>query len=121
MKFQIKSLSGELEEENKKFLRKRVLWLEQHVVESANLTVGVKQHITKKSNQAYEIFFHLTMQGLKKPMYVRTYGNSFADAVAKAENKIQRQVIRKKERSKGFRFKLPSLPKLPKISLRRKK
>ncbi|OQA52583.1 MAG: hypothetical protein BWY43_00454 [candidate division WS2 bacterium ADurb.Bin280] len=119
MKFQIKSLSGELEEDQKKFLRKRILWLEKHLPESSVLTVGVKQHITKKSNQAYEIILHLTLQNVKKPLYVRTFANTLADTIAKAEDKIQRQVVRIKERKKGIRFKMPSI-KLPKIRFRKR-
>jgi len=119
MKFQIKSLSGELDDEQKKFLRKRILWLEKHLPESSTLTVGVKQHITKKSNQAYEIILHLLLQNVKKPLYVRSFANSFADAIAKAEDKIERQVVRIKERKKGFRFKVPSI-KLPKIRFRKR-
>lgn len=124
MKFQIKSLAGELEEGKKKYLRKRILWLEKHISESANLTVGVKQHITKKSDQAFEIIFHLVVQGAKKPIYVRTFGNSFNEAVDKAEAKIERIVVKSKERGRGIRFKMPSmprLPKLPKLSLKRSK
>lgn len=121
MKFQIKSLGGELEEEKKKYLRKRIVWLEDHILESATLTIGVRQHITKKSNQAFEVIFHLIVQGSKRPLYVRTFGNSFNVAVDKAEGKIERIVVKKKEKGSKFRFKLPSMPKIPKLSLRRGK
>lgn len=121
MKFQIKSLSGELEEEKKKYLRKRILWLEERLPEGANLTVGIRQHITKKSTQAFEVIFHLILQGVKKPVYVKVFENSFNAAVDKAEGKIERLVVKRKEKGMRFKFKLPSMPKVPKISLRRAK
>lgn len=121
MKFQIKSLSGELEEEKKKYIRKRILWLEEHLPDGANLTIGIRQHITKKSNQAFEVIFHLVLQGVKRPAYVKVWGNSFAEAVDKAEEKIERLVVKRKEKGLKFRFKLPSMPKIPKLSFKRNK
>jgi len=121
MKFQIKSLAGELEEEKKKYLRKKVLWLEKHLPEASHLTIGVKQHITKKSNQAFEVIFHLILQGVKRPIYVRVYEDSFDNAVDKAEEKVERSVVKIKEKGSRFRFKLPSIPKLPRISFRKAK
>lgn len=118
MKFQIKTLAGELDEEKKKYLRKRILWLEKHLPEGSALTVGIKEHITKKSNQAFEIIFHLILHGNKKPIYARVWNNSFSVAVDNAEDKIERIVIRRKEKGLKFKFRLPSIPK---ISLKRNK
>lgn len=121
MKFQIKSLAGELEEEKKKYLRKKILWLEKHLPDASNLTIGVRQHITKKSNQAFEVIFHLILQGVKRPIYVRVFENSFDNAVDKAEEKIERLVVKTKERKSRFRFKLPSMPNIRQISFRKDK
>jgi len=114
MKLQIKSLSGEVGEDYKKYLRKRTLWLEEHIPGNSILTVGVREHITKKSNQAFEVIFHLFVPNNKKPVYVRTFRNSFSEAVDLAKKKIERIVVKRKER--GFRIKF----KLPKISLRKR-
>ena len=69
MNLQIKSLSGILNEEEKKAIRKSLLPLENLVENSALLTVGVRQHITKRSNQAYELVVHLVVPGKKHPIY----------------------------------------------------
>ena len=108
MILQIKSLSGSLQEEQKKYIRKRFLWLEKHLPNSAVLTIGVREHITKRSNQAYEILVHLDVPKTKKPYYVRTFGNSFTESLDAAKSKIERMVLRLKEKS-GFKFKVPPL------------
>jgi ribosome-associated translation inhibitor RaiA len=106
MILQIKSLSGGLQEDQKKYIRKKFLWLEDHLPNSAVLTVGVREHVTKKSNQAYEVLLHLDTPGTKKPYYVRTYANGFTQAVDPAKDRIERMVLRLKER-KGFKLKIP--------------
>jgi len=114
MKFIIKSLSGQLEEDEKKVIRKKLLWFEDHLPNNASLTVGVKQHITKKSNQAFEVIIHLFIPKVKKPVYVRVIKNSLADAIDIIREKIERIVLKKKDK-KQFKFKL----KLPKLGLKK--
>ena len=114
MQLVIKQLTGELSEQEKQYLRQRFLWLKEHINNSSVLTVGVKEHITKKSNQAYEIILHLIRPGMKKAIYVKTYGNDFKGPVDKAKDKIERIVIKQKER--GF-MRL----RIPRITFRRRK
>ncbi len=124
MKLQIKSLSGGLNESEKQYLRKKLLWLEERLPNSAILTVGVKENITKRSNQAIELFIHLSVPKLKKPIYVKVYKNSFTEAVDLAKDKVERIVVKHKEKGSRFRVKMPKLrvPKIKfKLSFRRKK
>lgn len=110
MNLQIKSLSGELSEEEKKYLRKKFLWFEEHLPNSAILTAGVREHITKKSNQAFEVILHLIIPGAKKPIYSRVFRNTFTEAVDLSRKKIERVVVRGKNQKKfSFRLKLPGL------------
>lgn len=107
MTLQIKSLSGELHEDEKKLIRKKFLWFEEHLPNSSVLTVGVRQHITKRSNQAFELILHLTIPNVKKPVYVKVFANSFAEAIDIAKDKLERIVLKRKE--KGFRFRFKPL------------
>jgi len=107
MNLQIKSLSGQLEEEQKRLLRKKLLWLEEHVSNSAVITVGIRQHITKKSNQAYEIILHLVIAGEKRPIYIKIFRNSFAEAVDVAKDKLERIVLKRKDKRPALKFKVP--------------
>ena len=108
MQLIIKQLTSDLSEQEKQYLRKKFLWLKERMGGSSVLTIGVKEHITKKSNQAYEIILHLVKAGIKKPIYIKTYGNDLRTAVDKAKDKIERIVIKRKER--GFlRLKIPRL------------
>jgi len=106
MTLQIKSLSGVLTEDEKKTIRKALLPLEKFIPNSAVLTVGVRQHITKKSNQAFEIVVHLAVPGRKHPIYSKIYRNSLEEAVNIAREKIERQLIRAKD---GRRFQVKEL------------
>lgn len=114
MKFQIKSLSGGLDENQKQYLRKKFLWLEEHLPNSAILTVAVRENVTKRSNQAFEVIAHLVVVKLKKPIYIRTYKNTFTEAVDVVRDKIERAVVKNKEKSGKFRLKVPKV----KINLR---
>lgn len=109
MNLQIKSLSGVVNEEEKKYLRKRMLWFEERLPNNSFLTVGVKQKITKKSNQAVEIILHLILVGTKKPIYVKVAKNNFNEAVDISRGKLERIVLKKKDKSRKFRFKMPVL------------
>jgi ribosome-associated translation inhibitor RaiA len=109
MKFQIKSLSGGLDENQKQYLRKKFLWLEEHLPNSATLTVAVRENVTKRSNQAFEVITHLIIPKLKRPIYVRTYKNTFTEAVDTVRNKIERTVIKNKEKSRRFNLKMPKV------------
>jgi len=109
MNLQLKSLSGQLTEEQKKYLRKQLLWFEKHLPNNATLTVGVHERITKKSNQAHEIFLHLTIPGVKKMVYIKVFKNYFNEAVDIAREKLERIVLKNKEKRR-FSFKLPRLP-----------
>ena len=80
------------------------------------MTAGVKAHITKKSNQAYELVLHLIIAGEKKPIYTRVFKNTFAEAVDLGREKIERIVLREKQK-KRFSFRLKFLS----FSLRGKK
>jgi ribosome-associated translation inhibitor RaiA len=113
MQLIIKQLTSDLSEQEKQYLRKRFLWLKEHLGGSSVLTVGIREHITKKSNQAYEIILHLVKTGVRKPIYIRTYGNDFRTAVDRAKDKIERIIIKKKERG------LLRL-RIPRLSFRRK-
>lgn len=110
----IKSLAGQLEEDEKKIIRKKLLWFDEHLPNNASFTVGIKQHITKKSNQAYEVIVHLYTPQIRKPVYVRVIKNSLADAVDIVREKIERIVLKKKEK-RELKFKL----KFPKLRLKR--
>lgn len=108
MQLTIKSLSGILEEDEKKVIRKKLLWFDEHLSNNAQMTVGVKQHITKKSNQAYEVIIHLNRPEAKnKPIYVRITKDRLADAVDIAREKIERIILKKKEK-RQFKLKFPS-------------
>lgn len=96
MNLQIKSLAGILGEEEKKVIRKSLLPLEGLVANSSMLTVGVRQHITKRSNQAYELVVHLIVPGEKHPIYAKIFKNSLEEAVNLAKEKIERQLIKPK-------------------------
>ncbi len=109
MKFQIKSLSGGLDENQKQYLRKKFLWLEEHLPNSSILTVAVRENVTKKSNQAFEIIAHLAVPKLKKPVYIRTYKNTFTEAVDTARDKVERVVVKSKEKSSKFRLRVPNV------------
>lgn len=116
MTFQLKILSGSLDEEQKKFIRKRFLWLEEHLPKAAVTTIGIKEHINKRSNQAFEVFVHLQMPNfMRKPIYTHVAGDDFKVAVDKAKNRIERIVVKKKEKTRRFKF------QIPKLSIRRKK
>ncbi len=114
MKFQIKSLSGGLDENQKQYLRKKFLWLEEHLPNSATLTVAVRENVTKRSNQAFEVIAHLIVPKLKRPIYVRIYKNTFTEAVDTVRDKIERTVVKNKEKSGRFKLKVPKV----KIKLR---
>lgn len=114
MQLQIKSLSGEIDEGQKKLIRKKFLWFEEHLPNNAVMTVGIKQHITKKSNQAFEVIVHGQIPNLK-PAYVRVFKNSFDEAINIAKDKTERLIIKNKD--KGFKFRL----KVPKLSFLRKR
>lgn len=116
MILQIKSLSGGLQEDQKQYIRKKFLWLEKHLPNAAVLTVGVREHVTKKSNQAFELMVHLDVPKTKKPYYVRVYKNGFTEAVDKSKDRIERMVLKLKEKS-GFKFKIP----VPSLKFLRKK
>jgi len=116
MILQIKTLAGTLQEEQKRYIRKKFLWLEERLPNSAVLTVGVREHITKRSNQAYEILIHLDSPKTKRPYYAKTFGNSFTESVDSARDKIERIVLRLKEK-KGFKFKI----KLPSFKFSNRK
>jgi len=109
MKLQIKSLSGELDENQKQYLRKKFLWLEERLPNSAVLTVGVREHITKKSNQAFELVVHLVAPKIKKPIYVKLFKNTFTQAVDTAKDKIERIVVKRKEQGSGMKFRVPRI------------
>lgn len=106
MQLIIKQLAGELDETQKQYLRKRFLWLKDHLNNSSILTVGVRERITKRSNQAFEIILHLIQAKVKKPVYVRVSGNDFRSAVDAAKNKLERIVLKRKDRGL-LRLRLP--------------
>lgn len=108
MNLQIKSLSGVVNEGEKKYLRKRMLWFEEHLPNNSFLTVGVKQKITKKSNQAVEIILHLILVGAKKPVYVRVAKNNFNEAVDISRGKLERIVLKNKDKGGKFKLKMPA-------------
>jgi len=110
MILQIKSLTAPLQEDQKRYIRKRLLWLEEHLPNSAVLTVGIREHITKRSNQAFEVLIHLDVPKTKRPYYVRTFGNDFTEAVDIAKKKMERIILKLKEK-KGLKLKI-SLPKI---------
>jgi len=120
MKLQLKTLSGVLDEEKKRYLRKKLLWLDEHLPNSSILTVGVREHVTKKSNQAYEVILHLIIPKVKKPIYARVFRNSFPEAVDIVKDKVERTVLKRKGRLSDLKFKITE--RLPKFQfLRRKK
>jgi ribosome-associated translation inhibitor RaiA len=98
MTLQIRSLSGILTEDEKRTIRRALLPLEKFVPNNAVFTVGVRGHITKKSNQAYEIVAHLIVPGRKRPIYSKIYRQSLEEAVNKAREKIERQLIKTKDK-----------------------
>ncbi len=104
----IKSLSGILEDEEKKVIRKKLLWFDEHLPNNSIMTVGVRHKITKKSNQAYEIIIHLNSPKTKRAVYIRMTKDNLADALDISREKLERVVLKKKEK-KQMKFKLPSL------------
>lgn len=114
MKLIIKSFSTPLDEKRKAIIRDKFLWFEKKLKNNAELTIGVEEKITKKSNEAHQLTVHLFIPGLKNPIYLQTFDDKFIRAVDKAKDKLSRIVLKDKEKGK-FKFKL----KLP--SLRRKK
>lgn len=110
MELIIKSLSGVLGEEEKKVIRKKLLWFDEHLPNNSIMTVGVKQHITKKSNQAFEIIMHLNTPKTKRAVYVRLTKDNLADALDQIREKIERIVLKKKSK-RQIKFKLPQLRK----------
>lgn len=114
MKLVIKSFSTPLDESKKTVIREKFLWFDQKLENNAELTIGVEEKITKKSNEAYHVTVHLFIPGLKKPIYLKIFEDKFINAVDKAKDKLERIVLKDKDKGK-FKFKL----KFP--SLRRKK
>lgn len=108
MELIIKSLAGEISEDEKKIVRKSMLWFDKHLPNNSVMTVGIKQHITKKSNQAYEVITHVNTAQLKKPVYVKVFRNSLVEAINISREKIERIVVKTKEQRK-LKFKLPSI------------
>ena len=108
MELLIKSLSGHLEEEDKKIIRKKLLWFDDHLPNNAVMTVGVRQNITKKSNQAYAIIIHLAIPKTKKPVYLNIAKGNLPDAIDLIREKLERIVLKKKEK-RQLKFKLPKL------------
>ena len=108
MELIIKSLAGEIGENEKKLIRKSMLWFENHLPNNAVMTIGVKQHITKKSNQAYEVITHINTVSLRKPVYVKVFRNSLVEAVNITREKVERIVVKDKD-SKKLKFKVPSI------------
>jgi ribosome-associated translation inhibitor RaiA len=109
----IKSLSGVLEEEEKKVIRKKLLWFDEHLPNNAVMTVGVRHRITKKSNQAYEIIIHLNTPKTRRAVYIRIAKDNLPEAINQAREKMERIVLKKKDKKQ---FKL----KMPRLSLRKK-
>jgi len=109
MNLQIRSLSGVLSDEEKKYLRKKLLWFEEHLPNNTTLTVGVRQHITKRSNQAIEMILHMIIPGAKKPVYVKLFKNNFNEAVDLGREKLERIVLKRKGRGFKFNLKVPSI------------
>jgi len=108
MQLIIKSLSGILDEEEKRVIRKKMLWFEDHLPNNSQMTIGVKQHITKRSNQAFEIIVHLNSPTIRKPVYVRVFKSNLSDALDIAKEKIERIMLKKKSK-KQIKFKLPKI------------
>ena len=108
MQLQIKSLAGELDEGQKKLIRKKFLWFDEHLPNSAVITVGVLQRITKKSNQAFEVVVHGDIPRLK-PVYVKVFRNSFDEAINIAKDKAERIIIKNKDKGFKFKFKIPAI------------
>lgn len=104
----IKSLSGDITEDEKKIVRKSMLWFDKHLPNNSIMTVGVKQHITKKSNQAFEVITHVNTAQLKKPVYVKVFRNTLPEAINITREKIERIVVKTKEQRR-LKFKLPSI------------
>jgi len=104
----IKSLAGNVSEDEKKVVRKSMLWFEEHLPNNSVMTVGIKQHITKKSNQAYEIITHVNTPQMRRPVYVKVFRNSFIEAINISREKIERIVVKTKDQRK-LKFKLPSI------------
>lgn len=105
MRLIIKSLAGEIAEDQKKYIRKKFLWIEDHVPSNAILTVGINLHINKRSNQACEAIVHLEIPNVKKPIYTRVSKNTFAEAVDISKDKIERIVVKTKDK-KSLKFKI---------------
>lgn len=104
----IKSLAGPIGEDEKKLIRKSMLWFEKHLANNSVMTIGIKQHIIKKSNQAYEVITHINSPQMKQPVYVKVFRNSLVEAVNVSREKIERIVVKDKEQRK-IKFKLPKL------------
>lgn len=108
MEFTVKSLAGEISENEKKVVRKKMLWFEEHLPSNAQMVVGVRQHITKKSNQAFEIIVRLSSVSLRNPIYIKTVNNDLADGLDVLREKLERIVLKKKDKRK-FKLKLPRI------------
>ena len=118
MNLQLKSLAGGLTDEQKKYIRKSTLWMEKHVPNNANLTVGVREKITKKSNQAFEIILHLQIPNIKKAFYTSVSGNTFTESIDTAKGKLERLILKQKARRfPVLRFKMPKI----KLKIRKNK
>jgi len=105
MIWKLKTLGGELSPEEKNLLRKKFLNLDKILPANAILTVGVKLHITKKSDQAYEIVFHAQIPGLKKHTYFKVFKNNFIEAADIARDRADRILtkrLKKDQKRKGL-------------------
>lgn len=114
MKLIIKSFSTPLDEARKSIIRDKFLWFDKKLKNNAELTIGVEEKITKKSNEAHMITVHLFIPGLKNPIYLKSFDDKFITAVDSAKDKLERVVLKDKDKGK-FKFKI----RFPK--LRRKK
>lgn len=72
------------------------------------MTVGVRQKITKKSNQAYEVIVHLNTPKTRRAVYVKMAKDNLPDALDQIREKIERIVLKKKDK-KQMKFKIPQL------------
>lgn len=115
MRLIIKSLSTPIDEGKKKLLREKFLWFEDKLPSGSEMTIGVEEKINKKLNQAHTVYIHLFVPKLKRPIYIKVYSDNFAQAVNTIKNKLERKIVRDKQRGK-FKFKLPKI----KFSFRQK-
>lgn len=105
MKLVIKSFSTALDENRKAVIRDKFLWFDKKLANNAELTIGVEERITKKSNEAHQITVHLFIPGLKNPIYLKSFDDKFITAVDKARDRLERVVLKDKDKGK-FKFKL---------------